>query len=154
MSSIGSWIHSAIQIYRAYTYFETWNGFEAAKTAPWRSRGLHHLMSELVEMQLLPDAMTYPIKNLRRVLGVSLENYFSPLGHAWHLLPWFFHGQLTDFPLENYSTLCVVVCGHRWFTVFHNWNMDHYRGAATGECPESMEVYPNETPWTVPEIRR
>ena len=29
----------------------------------------------------------YPIKNLRRVLGVSLEIYFSPVGHGWHLLP-------------------------------------------------------------------
>ena len=24
----------------------------------------------------------YPIENLRPVLGVSLENYFSPVGHA------------------------------------------------------------------------
>ena len=24
------------------TYLDTWNGFEAAKTAPWPSRGLHH----------------------------------------------------------------------------------------------------------------
>ena len=97
---------------------------------------------------------SYQIKNLRRVLGISLENYFSPVGHAWHLLPWFFHGQLNDFPLENYSTLCVVLCGNRWFTLFHYWNMDHYRRASTGEFPESMEVYPDETPWTVPEIRR
>ena len=96
-----------------------------------------------------------PIINLRRVLGVSLQRIiFPPVRHAWHLLPWFFHGQLTDFPLENYSTLCVVVCGHRWFTVFHYWNMDHYRRAETGEFPESMEVYPDETPWTVPEIRQ
>ena len=88
----------------------------------------------------------HPIKNLRRVLGVSLENYFSPVRHAWHLLPWFFHGQLTDFPLENNSTLCVVVCGHRWFTVIHYWNIDNYRRVATGEFPESMEVYPDKTP--------
>ena len=95
-----------------------------------------------------------PIKNLRLGLGVSLENYFSLVGYAWHLLPWFLHGQLTDFSLENYSALCAVVCGHRWFTVFHYWNMDHYRRAATGEFPESIEVYPDETPWTVPEIRQ
>ena len=101
-----------------------------------------------------PMGNSYIIKNLRSVLGVSLENYFSPVGHAWHLLPWFFHGQLTDFPLDNYNTLCVVVCGHRLFTVFHYWNMDHYRRAATGEFKGSMEVYPDETPWTVPEIRR
>ena len=25
--------------------------------------------------------------NLMRVLGVSLENDFSPVGHSWHLLP-------------------------------------------------------------------
>ena len=25
-----------------YTYLDTWSGFEAAKTAPWPSRGLHH----------------------------------------------------------------------------------------------------------------
>ena len=39
------------------TYLDTWSGFEAAKTAPWPSRGLHHCvvnslspqMSELVE---------------------------------------------------------------------------------------------------------
>ena len=37
-------------------YLDTWSGFEAAKTAPWMSRRLHHLvnslsprMSELVE---------------------------------------------------------------------------------------------------------
>ena len=24
------------------TYLDTWSGFEAAKTAPWPSRGLHH----------------------------------------------------------------------------------------------------------------
>ena len=24
------------------TYLDTWNGFEAAKTAPWPSLGLHH----------------------------------------------------------------------------------------------------------------
>ena len=30
-----------------------------------------------------------------------------------------FHGQLSDLPLENnYSKLCVVVCRHRWLTVF------------------------------------
>ena len=23
-------------------YMDTWSGFEAAKTAPWQSRGLHH----------------------------------------------------------------------------------------------------------------
>ena len=23
-------------------YFDSWSGFEAAKTAPWPSRGLHH----------------------------------------------------------------------------------------------------------------
>ena len=101
-----------------------------------------------------PHCHAIPIKNLRLVLGVSLENYFSTVGHAWHLLPGFFHGQLTDFPLENYSTLCVVVCGHRCLTVFHYCNMDHYRRAATGEFPESMEVYPDETPGRVPEIRR
>ena len=32
--------------------------------------------------------------------------------------------------------------------------MNHYRWAATGEIPESMEVYPDEMPWTVQEIRR
>ena len=32
--------------------------------------------------------------------------------------------------------------------------MDHYRLAATGEFPKSMEVYQDETPWTVPEIHR
>ena len=99
-------------------------------------------------------AALHPIKNLMRVLAVSPENYFSPVGHSWHLLQWFFHGQLTDFPLANYSTLCVVVCGHRWLTVFHYWNMDRYRRAATGEFPENMEVYPDETPWTVQVIRR
>ena len=31
--------------------------------------------------------------------------------------------------------------------------MDHYRRAVSGEFPESMEVYPDETPWTVSEIR-
>ena len=25
-----------------YIYLDTWSGFEAAKTAPWPSRGLHH----------------------------------------------------------------------------------------------------------------
>ena len=25
-----------------FTYLDTWSGFEAAKTAPWPSRGLHH----------------------------------------------------------------------------------------------------------------
>ena len=37
-------------------YMDTWSGFEAAKTAPWSSRGLHIVvnslspqMSELVE---------------------------------------------------------------------------------------------------------
>ena len=25
-----------------YYYFDTWSGFEAAKTAPWPSRGQHH----------------------------------------------------------------------------------------------------------------
>ena len=46
-------------------YLDTWSGFEAAKPAPWPSRGFHHLskfyepkMSELVEMLLLPDAVT------------------------------------------------------------------------------------------------
>ena len=32
----------------------------------------------------------YPLNpniNLIHVLGVSLENYFSPVWHAWHLLP-------------------------------------------------------------------
>ena len=24
------------------TYLDTWSGFEAAKTAPWPSQGLHH----------------------------------------------------------------------------------------------------------------
>ena len=32
--------------------------------------------------------------------------------------------------------------------------MDHYRWAATGEFPESFEVYPEGMPWTVQEIRR
>ena len=32
--------------------------------------------------------------------------------------------------------------------------MDHNRWAATGEFQESMEVYLDETPWTVQEIRR
>ena len=99
-------------------------------------------------------ACLFPIKYLKRVLAGSLENDFFPVRHAWHLLPWFFHGQLTDFPLENYSTLCVVVCGHWWLTVFHYWNMDHYRRAATGEFPESMDVFPDETPWIVQKIRR
>ena len=35
-------------------YLDAWSGFEAAKTAPWPNRGLHHnslspQMSELVE---------------------------------------------------------------------------------------------------------
>ena len=41
---------------RGRGYLETWSGFEAANTAPWPSRGLHHFgkflepsMSELVE---------------------------------------------------------------------------------------------------------
>ena len=34
--------------------------------------------------------------------------------------------------------------------MFHLWNMDHYRMAATGEFPECMEVHPDETPWTEP----
>ena len=49
------------------------------------------------------------------------------------------------------------MCGVLWasvITVFHYFNIDHYRRAATGEFPESMEVYPDETPWTVPDIRR
>ena len=29
-------------------YLDTWSGFEAAKTAPWPSRGLHHC-GKLVE---------------------------------------------------------------------------------------------------------
>ena len=47
-----------------------------------------------------------------------------------------------------------MIWGHRYLTVFHYWNMDHYRRAATEEFPEGMEVYPGETPWTVPENRR
>ena len=33
-----------VQLARSYldTYLDTWSGFEAAKTAPWPSRGLHH----------------------------------------------------------------------------------------------------------------
>ena len=49
------------------------------------------------------------------------------------------------------------MCGGLWASVIYSVSQleyDNYRRAATGECPESMEVYPNETPWTVPEIRR
>ena len=35
-------------------------------------------------------------------------------------------------------------------------DFDHYnyRRTATGEFPECNEVYSDETPWTIPEIRR
>ena len=48
-------------------YLDTWSGFEAAKTAPWPSRGLHHFGKFLEPylrwvswpmMLLLPDAVT------------------------------------------------------------------------------------------------
>ena len=29
-------------LHRLLGYLDTWSGFEAAKTAPWPSRGLHH----------------------------------------------------------------------------------------------------------------
>ena len=31
--------------------------------------------------------------------------------------------------------------------------MGDYRRAATGDFPECIEVYPEETPWTAPKIR-
>ena len=34
--------YTAAQIAHLDTYLDTWSGFEAAKTAPWPSRGLHH----------------------------------------------------------------------------------------------------------------
>ena len=44
----------------------------------------------LAELRMLYHRLLityYPIKNLRHVLGVSLEKYFSPVGNTWHLLP-------------------------------------------------------------------
>ena len=37
----------------------------------------------------------------------------SVRGHAWHLLPLIFNWQLTYLPLENCSTLYVLVCSQR-----------------------------------------
>ena len=38
---------------------------------------------------------------------------------ALNFVTMIFHGHLTDLPIENYSTLYVVVCRHQWLTVFH-----------------------------------
>ena len=62
--------------------------------------------------------------------------------------------QLPDLSVQNYKTLYVVICRNQRLTVIHQLNMDHYRLTATGDFSECMEVYPDETPWAVPEIRR
>ena len=44
---------------RLMTYLDTWSGFEAAKTAPWPSRRLHHLSNSLSRQmsELVVDAV-------------------------------------------------------------------------------------------------
>ena len=38
--------------------------------------------------------------------------------------------------------------------MFHNRNIDqYYRWDDTGDVPECMEVWPEETPWAAPESR-
>ena len=65
------------------------------------------------------------------------------------------------FPWTTYRLptreLYYVMCGGLWASVICSFSLlkyGHYRQAATGEFPESMEVYPDETPWTVTEISR
>ena len=41
LSSVGIGV-SVLSVLTQFLYLDTWSGFEAAKTAPWPSRGLHH----------------------------------------------------------------------------------------------------------------
>ena len=44
--NVGNCLYMFVMFYplvlQLLTYLDTWSGFEAAKTAPWPSRGLHH----------------------------------------------------------------------------------------------------------------
>ena len=70
----------------------------------------------LLEIFKLKCITSYLIKNLDRVYGESLELWHTSAnirGHMWHMLSQFFHGQLTNLPLENYSPLHVAVCNNQ-----------------------------------------
>ena len=60
-------------------------------------------------------------------------------GRAYHFLSLFFHGLLTYLSLENYG-----ISGLECFTS-GTWIIIEYL-----VC---MEIYQDETPWTVPEVR-
>ena len=70
----------------------------------------------------------HPIKNLRSVLGVSLENYFPP---------GFFHGFVTRiFPWTTYRLptieLQYIMCGSLWASVIYSVSLLEYRSLSAG----------------------
>ena len=60
-----------------------------------------------------------------------------------------------DFPTDNLPTwLWIIVECYVWWFVGYSVTLSNYRWAASGDLPPCMEVWPEETPWIVLEIRR
>ena len=60
----------------------------------------------------------------------------------------------TTYRVASRELFKVVICRNQRLTVFHQWKMDYFRQAANRDFKECMELYPDEMPWIIPEIRR
>ena len=62
----------------------TWRGFEAAKPAPWQSRGLHHLVNSLSPKmsELVEDAVASCWGDIWGLSGMSSRNLSSS---SWNI---------------------------------------------------------------------